>query len=491
MALAMTVMRRLVLRALPTAALLALAVAPVAHAWHGTLVVSAVNSGGDPDQSFAFTAKDPTGTLLSGGSFSLKGGQQKSFTNLPAGGESGKDSWKRYLVTQTDVAGYDTAWACTITPAWDGTGKDNSLWAPAFDAGDGQHRATVELRWWSNLAYTTKCTATNTKHIPTTLTVVKRFVGAPPTAKADLRIDGQVRRAEAGDGEGTGPVEVEPGTHAFSETAPPGGELTGASDAACVDADGASVPSPAGSGPRAWTVELPLGAAVTCTITNRQTARITIVKQTDPAPAADDPFIPSFSFTSTVGYFSLAHGETHVVDVDPGAYSFTEQPRSGSLLQSITCSDQTEVVGASTVDLAQRTATVSAGPGEAVTCTFVNQLDENQKPVINSRPRSGASTASLRPAAAVRGAALHGLTEQCVDRTLVAEVRGKRVKRVMFYVDGRPVSYRHRSANGRYVLRQAIGHLAAGRHTLRARVRFTRASRLAPTSLKMGFTRCA
>jgi hypothetical protein len=463
-----------------------LAAAPAAQAWHGHIVVTAKNVDGDPADAFAFTAKGPTGALLSGGSFSLKGGQSTTFSNLAAGGEQGKDSWKRYVVAQAAAAGYDTAWSCTIDPVWDGTGKDGSVWAPAFDELEGQLRATVELRWWSNKAYTTRCEVTNTKQIPTTLTVVKDFIGAAPESRADLRIDGVVRRAQAGDGESTGPVDVGPGSHTFSETAQLGTTLTGASEATCVDAAGAAV-AIVPAGPRAWGLDLARGAAVTCTITNRQTARITIVKETDPIPVPGDPFAPAFTFQGPGGRFTLAHGERRVIDVDPGVHVVSEDPRDGSTLQSITCSDQAAVLGASTVDLAARVARIDAGAGEEVTCTFVNRVESDI--AITSRPRPAAPIV-LRPAGAVRGARLHGAAG-CVDGTLSAEVRGRHVKRVRFLVDGHQVSYRHRVATGRYALRHPVAALPAGRHRLVAKVRFTRRSGLKPAVLRMSFSRCA
>jgi hypothetical protein len=479
---------RLPLRRLAGAAVVLtafLVAAPAAHAWHGHIVVTVKNVDGDPADAFAFTAKGPTGALLSGGSFSLKGGQSKTFSNLAAGGEQGKDSWKRYVVAQDAAAGYESAWSCTIDPVWDGIGKDGSVWAPVFDELEGQLRATVELRWWSNKAYTTRCEVTNTKRIPTTLTVIKDFIGAAPEARADLRIDGIVRRAQAGDGESTGPVDVGPGAHTFSETAQLGTTLTGSSEAACVDGAGLPV-TIAPAGPRAWSLDLVRGAAVTCTITNRQTARITIVKETDPAPTPGDPFAPAFTFNGPGGRFTLAHGERRVIDVDPGVHEIREDPRDGSTLQAITCSDQAAVIGPSTVDLANRLARVDAGAGEEVTCTFVNRVESDI--AITSRPRAAAPIV-LRPAGAVRGARLHGAAG-CVDGTLVAEVRGRHVKRVRFLVDGRPVAYRHRLASGRYALRHPVTALPAGRHRLVAQVRFTRRSGLKPALLRMGFSRC-
>ncbi len=471
-------------RALPLALTLVAVAAPAAHAWHGTLVVKAVNTGGDPADAFSYSVKSaPAGTTLTGGAFTLTGGQSKTLTNIASGGEGGASSWKAFVVAQTDDPRYDTSVACAIDPVWDGLGKDGSVWAPAYSAAGGEHRATVELRWWNNLAYTTTCTVTNTRKAPpATLTVTKRFIGAPANASVDLSVDGAVRRSGATDGAGTGAVTVAAGTHTFGEAAPGGGPLEGTAETTCFDGNGASVPATAGTGGRTWSVEVAGGAQVACTITNLHVGTITITKVTDPPPDDDGP--PKFSFSSPLDrFFTLSHGQRWEKTASPGSYTFSEQTRTGSELVSIACDDAAQAAGASVVNLAARSVAINLQPGEHVTCTFTNHVESEI--VATARPRT------LSAAAAVKGATLHGSTAACVDDVAIAEVRGKKVKRVMFYLDGRKVRYLHRTGKGRFTLRQSVAKLAPGKHRIRANVRFTRRSGLPIAAMKLEFTRCS
>jgi len=462
-----------------------LCTAPSALAWHGTLVVTNTTTGGDPGDSFAYTATGG-GQPLTGGSFSLSNGQTKTFSNLASGGDSGAGSWKPFVVTQTDDSRYDTSVNCTISPVWDGTGKDGSIWAPVYSAQDGTHSATVELRWWNNVAYTTTCAFTNTRHQQqATLRVVKHVVGGSPAATFDLTIDGAVALAGAHDGDGTTAVSVAPGAHTVGEHGGAVSEYVGTVD--CRDASGASVPATGADDGHEWSLNVAAGAAVTCTITNTAKAQVTIAKVTDPHTSGADS--PAFSFTGGLGTFALADGGSQTVQVAAGGYDVTEATHDGFDLTSIVCSDSQDASGASAVDLGSRTAHISAQPGEQLTCTFTNtQTTTDTPPTATSLTRT-AATAAVTPRVSVRGAELRGTTG-CAATTAVAVVHGKQVKRVMFYVDGKPVLYLHRRANGRYTLRQPVSKLAAGTHHLRARVRFTRSSRLKPVSMQMTFTRC-
>jgi Prealbumin-like fold domain len=461
-----------------------LVAAPSALAWHGTLVVTNTTTGGDASDTFAYTATG-AGQPLTGGSFSLGNGQQKTFSNQASGGESGAGSWKPFVVTQTDDPRYDTTVACTISPVWDGTGKDGSIWSPVYSAAGGTHSASVELRWWNNVAYTTTCAFTNTRRQQATLRVVKHVVGGSAAARFDLTVDGVVALANAGDGDGTTATQVQPGAHTVGEQGGAVSDYVGT--VACFDAAGTLIPTTGAPDTRQWGLTVPDGAAVTCTITNSAKAQITIAKVTD--PPSDAPDRPAFSFTGDLDTFALASGESKTVLVPAGGYDVTEATRDGFVLTAIACSDSGDASGASVTDVGRHIAYISAQPGEQLTCTFTNtQMAVDPPPTATSRPR-GVAAATMTPRVSVRGAELRGTTG-CAATTAVAEVRGHKVKRVMFYVDGKAVRYLHRRADGRYVLRHPVAKMSAGTHHLRARVRFTRSSRLQPVSLQMTFTRC-
>ena len=460
-----------------------LVAAPSALAWHGTLVVTNTTSGGDPADTFAYTATG-AGQPLTGGSFSLAGGQQKAFSNQASGGETGAGSWKPFVVTQTDDPRYDTTVACTISPAWNGTGKDGSIWSPVYNAAGGTHSAAVELRWWNNVAYTTTCAFTNTHRRQATLRVVKHVVGGSAAARFDLTVDGAVALAGAGDGDGTTAATVQPGAHTVGER---GDAVSGyVGSVACFDGSGTLIPTTGAPDATEWGLTVPDGAAVTCTITNTAKAQLTIAKVTD--PASDAPDRPAFSFTGDLGTFALAGGESKTVLVPAGGYDVIEATHDGFTLTSIACSDRGDAAGASVTDVVRRIAYVKAQPGEQLTCTFTNtQQGVDTPPTATSLTRGVA--AAVTPRVSVRGAELRGTTG-CSATTAVAEVHGRQIKRVMFYVDGKAVRYLHRRADARYTLRHPAAQMAAGTHHLRARVRFTRSSGLKPVSLQMTFTRC-
>jgi hypothetical protein len=74
---------------------------------------------------------------------------------------------------------------------------------------------------------------------------------------------------------------------------------------------------------------------------------------------------------------------------------------------------------------------------------------------------------------------------RCVNGAFRATVKGKRISRVAFSVDGRTVKT-DRKAPYDVRIRAAVG-----RHRLRARVTFTKASGTAPRTLGLRFARCA
>ncbi|HEX5589631.1 MAG TPA: hypothetical protein VFX65_05020 [Candidatus Limnocylindrales bacterium] len=106
-------------------------------------------------------------------------------------------------------------------------------------------------------------------------------------------------------------------------------------------------------------IDLGAGETVTCTFTNTQRGHIVVDKVTNPS---GDP--QSFSFDAGgSGYsdFSLTDAAApNNQEVVPGSYSVSETVPSGWDLTSATC------------DQGETPASLDVGPGETVTCTFVN-----------------------------------------------------------------------------------------------------------------------
>jgi|GEM_PF-3544883 len=111
-------------------------------------------------------------------------------------------------------------------------------------------------------------------------------------------------------------------------------------------------------------VSVPAGGDVTCTFANRpNSASVTIVKQVEPETSD-----ASFGFNNAA--FSLGDGESEpFTNLTPGvAYTYTEDAANGFTLASIDCGQ----TNSDTVNLAQRSVTITPAPGENVTCTFTN-----------------------------------------------------------------------------------------------------------------------
>jgi uncharacterized repeat protein (TIGR01451 family) len=79
----------------------------------------------------------------------------------------------------------------------------------------------------------------------------------------------------------------------------------------------------------------------------------------------------------------------------------------------------------------------------------------------------------------------------CLQRPVYAWVKGRRVRRVVFYLDSAPIRTVSRAdARGRFGIRVDRRGLDDRRHDLRARVVFVRAARKRPVMLRMAIRRC-
>jgi hypothetical protein len=79
----------------------------------------------------------------------------------------------------------------------------------------------------------------------------------------------------------------------------------------------------------------------------------------------------------------------------------------------------------------------------------------------------------------------------CVYRPFTAVVRGRQIRRVTFFLDGRRVVVRNgRSGQRRFTARIRPGSLRSGVHRVTARVQFRNASRTRSRTLVLSFQRC-
>ena len=232
------------------------------------------------------------------------------------------------------------------------------------------------------------CTITNTRRTGT-ITVVKDLIPAADSGRFDLKVDSTVVRSNAGDGDGSGPVEVNTGTHTVSEVSGSAGDVDDYVTSIACTPGGPSAP-----GPGPLDVAVTSGADITCTITNTRKASVTVRKLTDPAGAS-----PQFAFASGLpaeagsiaanGSFSLAHGQSVTTSVAPGSYPVSENDPSslGYRLAGLTCVEdktQNSTVASGASLATDRNATIRAESGEIVFCTFTNRRLLGQPVVVKT-----------------------------------------------------------------------------------------------------------
>ncbi len=299
-------------------------------AWTNTQQGSiTVNKKTDPAGSavaFDFTG-DPAG-----GNFQLSDGQSKKVDSLKPGS---------YSFSETVPAGWDLSkLECSGTAA-----------KPVVDGS----KVTIALAAGENA----DCTWTNTQQGSVTVRKTTNPSGSP--VAFDFTGDPAGGSFQLSDGQSKKVDSLNPGSYSFSETVPTGWALTKlecSGTAAQPVIDGAKV-----------TIALAAGENADCTWTNAQAGTI-VIKKTVPegssgtfefsGPGADDP------------NFSVASGDQASFIRAAGNYSVTELVKAGWDLTGLTCSDQQDESGGSTVSVADRTATINLSAGETVTCEFTN-----------------------------------------------------------------------------------------------------------------------
>lgn len=125
----------------------------------------------------------------------------------------------------------------------------------------------------------------------------------------------------------------------------------------------AGEPIPGTGGEVCAPVVVTTGQTTNSSFGNVAAATLTVAKSVEPEGS-----LATFAFSSAVPELNgtIGDGGQLTADVWPGTYTATEAP-SGYTLSSVVC-DDSDSMG----DIPTRTATFKAGPGESVTCTFVN-----------------------------------------------------------------------------------------------------------------------
>ncbi len=115
---------------------------------------------------------------------------------------------------------------------------------------------------------------------------------------------------------------------------------------------------------------------------------------------------------------------------------------------------------------------------------------EEPKPPVVTPPAQQQVLAATQQQAPRGNARLTG-PSGCVYRPFTAVVRGRQIRRVTFFLDGRRVVVRNgRSGQRRFTARIRPGSLRSGVHRVTARVQFRNASRTRSRTLVLSFQRC-
>ncbi|MEI2765233.1 MAG: LPXTG cell wall anchor domain-containing protein [Dermatophilaceae bacterium] len=234
----------------------------------------------------------------------------------------------------------------------------------------------------------TTCTITNTT---SQLRIVKAGSG-DTSVPFPFTVTGQPAPIPLTIGQTSATLQYTPGTAVtISEALPTTGIPWTSLGAVCRNSAGAIVASSTGT---AVTVTTVGGDTITCTYTNRQQAALYLRKDIRPDDSTTTfDFIGSF-FPGTVplGDFRRTDGTLTGVGVygpvyvtPDQRYWATEITDPDLPLSTIFCLDPTDD---STFDLATATATYNPGPGETVTCSFINTAPGSITIVKRATPSS-------------------------------------------------------------------------------------------------------
>jgi hypothetical protein len=95
------------------------------------------------------------------------------------------------------------------------------------------------------------------------------------------------------------------------------------------------------------------------------------------------------------------------------------------------------------------------------------------------------------PARIIPGRASMTGRSGCVNGAFNARVRGARIQRVMFFLDGRYKRALTKPKSGAFAYRVDVNKLRVGRHQVVARITFASSSRTKNKTLRLSFQRCA
>ena len=218
---------------------------------------------------------------------------------------------------------------------------------------------------------TVVCTITNTRR-KGSITVVKDLKPSDDPGVFDLKVDADVVKAAAGDGD-QGSKDVAPGDYTISEDGANGTDLTDYTKSIACTTNGQA--SESGNGASLGGVTVDSNDTVVCTITNtRREGSITVVK--DLVPASDAGRF-DLKVDSTVVKAAAGDGDQGSEPVAPGDYTVSEDGANGTDLtkydKSIACTTNGQ---ASESGNGASLGGVTVDSNDVVVCTITNTRRE-------------------------------------------------------------------------------------------------------------------
>ena len=353
--------------------------ADAALATDGRVTVVKQNTGGNPADSFAFSAD----VVPAQAGFSLLSGEKRTFdVDCNAGATCATGALQ---IAEAPADGYTmTGVVCRTRTGTPAALPDEPTDADPVDADTTVAGTTIDYKvdqfeW-------VKCTVTNTRDRGS-IKVVKVLDGVPgygDGGRFDLLVDGQVQADEIGDGGATPVVEVVTGTHTVGEAA---GALTTLADydrrVDCSTPGSVPVSNPVGP---ELSLTVGKGEAWTCVITNtRRRGTLTVVKDLWPTTDAGrfdltiDGLVRAIGvgYTGTTGAVTLPTGTHTVGELAAGligldGYTSSIACRSGT-------ADRGTVAGPGP-------RSVTIGAGDDVVCTIINTRRDARIQVVKAGP---------------------------------------------------------------------------------------------------------
>jgi len=135
--------------------------------------------------------------------------------------------------------------------------------------------------------------------------------------------------------------------------------------------------------------------------------------------------------------------------------------------------------------LADRTCTAPAGCAHNL--TLVSNQSAGNRDFLDAPPPGQL----VLPARITPGSARISGKTGCVARAFNARIRGLKIQRVMFFVDGRYMKALTKPTKGAFSLRVDVNKFRIGAHTVTARITFATSSRTKNKTLRLSFQRCA